>query len=152
MSDHWIRIVPALPDHVPALQDIAAAKALFAQLAPEADEIVANEHEHIQFFDCGGNLEAIVCPRCKSQIELDWWGDKMNADFDGTSGFKMKKYELPCCSANFTLNELSYSFHQAFGQFALSAMNPNIGMLSSAEVVKFEAALACKVSVVYQHL
>jgi len=152
MSDNWINIVPNIPDYIPTSQNAQDAILILKHLSPEADEIAIVEHEHIQFFDCGSNFEMIQCPECKSQIEFDWWGETMSSDFDENSGFHMKKYSLPCCLTNLSLNKLSYHFHQAFGRFALSVMNPNVGALSLEEIEKLEAALGCKISIVYQHL
>jgi len=152
MSDNWINIVPVLAEHTPTPENAQNAIIILKQLAPEAEEITVIEHDKIQFFDCGANLEMIQCPQCKSQIEFDWWGKTMSSDFDENSGFHMKHYNLPCCSTSLSLNKLSYHFHQAFGRFALSVMNPNIGTLSLEDIDKLEAALGCKISVVYQHI
>ena len=76
----------------------------------------------------------------------------MSSDYDEKAGFQLNEYRLPCCSTSATLDVLTYVLHQAFGCFALSAMNPNIRKLSDDAVSKIEAALDCGVSVVYQHI
>ena len=78
----------------------------------------------------------------------------MSSDYDEKIGFKLKDYQMPCCSMLTSLNELpyAYAFHQTFGRFALSAMNPNIGKMSNDAKSKIEAALDCDVSVVFQHI
>lgn len=152
MSDNWVIIVPKIPEHVPSSEQVHAALALMKETMANADEIEIVQKEHVQFFDCGANLETIICPRCGTAIALDWWGKTMSADFDDKTGFRLDSHPLPCCSASVSLNELAYDFHQAFGRFALCAMNPNSGEMSDDAVGKIEAVLGCKVSVVYQHI
>ncbi|WP_127112916.1 hypothetical protein [Shimia sediminis] len=152
MSDNWILIVPKRPKHIPSPDSAKAALDLLERSMPDADEIDIVQSEHVQFFDCGANLETITCPRCSANIDFCWWGETMSADYDEMLGFQLNEYRLPCCSTSASLNELIYAFHQAFGRFALSAMNPNIGKMSDDAVSKIEAVLDCNVSVVYQHI
>lgn len=152
MSDHWILIVPRLPDHVPSPEKAEAALGILKKSIPNADEIDVVQKEHVQFFDCGANLETIKCPHCNANFDFDWWGETMSSDFDEETGFRLDAYSMPCCSKPAALSELVYQFHQAFGCFALSAMNPHIGELSGDSVREIEEALGCEVSVVYQHI
>jgi len=50
MSDNYIIVVPRSPNLVPAREYIQSAKVIFDELAPEADEIVIIEREHIQLY------------------------------------------------------------------------------------------------------
>ena len=152
MSDNWILIVPKQPEHIPSLDKAHAALEFLKEAMPDADEIETVQNEHVQFFDCGANLETITCPRCSSDIGFDWWGETMSLDYDEKAGFQLNEYRLPCCSTSAAPDELIYEFHQAFGRFALSAMNPNIRRMSDDAVRKIEATLGCDVSVVYQHI
>ncbi|MEP3423907.1 hypothetical protein [Ascidiaceihabitans sp.] len=152
MSDNWILIVPKSPKHIPLPDNAQASLEHLERLMPDADEIEIVQNEHVQLFDCGSNLETITCPRCSANIGFDWWGEAMSSDHDEKVGFQLKKYRLPCCSTAASLDELTYAFHQAFGCFALSAMNPNIGEISNDAVCKIAAILECEVSVVYQHI
>ncbi|NDK35491.1 hypothetical protein [Rhodovulum sulfidophilum] len=152
MSDNWILIVPKLPEHVPLPKNAQAALEFLKELAPGADEIEILQSENVQFFDCGANLETISCPRCSASIDLDWWGEAMSSDYDESEGFRLSEFQLPCCSKSAPLNTLVYEFHQAFGRFAFSAMNPDLGLLSDETIRSFETTLGCDVSVVYQHI
>ena len=152
MSDHWILIVPKPTGQVPSPDETNAGLQLMKKWMPAADETEVVQNEHIQFFDCGANLETIKCPWCSAHIDFDWWGEAMSADHDENSGFQLNEHRLPCCSKSSSLDELVYAFHQAFGRFALSAMNPNIGKMSDDAVSEVKAALGCDVSVVYQHI
>ena len=152
MSDDWIMIVPKLPVEVPAPDRANAAVRFLEESMPNAEEIEVVQNEHVRLFDCGGNLETITCPRCSANIHFDWWGETMSSDFDDQTGFRLDAYFVPCCSNPVALNELVYEFHLAFGCFALSAMNPNIGKMSDNAVREIEAILGCDVSVVYRHI
>ncbi len=118
----------------------------------DADEIEIVRTEGIQFFSRCGNFQTITCHHCKANVNLGWWSDTVSSDYDEKPGFRLKKYKLPCCSKLASLDEPIYDFHQAFGSFALSAMNPNIGEMSDDTVSKIEMALGCEVSIVYQHV
>lgn len=152
MSDNWIALVPENPRFVPHATDQRRARIRFAEIAPDADEIEIKVSEAAQFFDCGGNLERISCPSCDAEITVDWWQDRMDEDSDGEDGFKLVSYTVPCCRKRYTLNELAYDWPQAFGCFALDAMNPNIGKLADEYKREFENILGTKLRVIYQHI
>lgn len=150
MSDNWIALIPEDPRFVPdqARRDLALDR--FAQLAPKADSIEANVSPTIEFFDCGTNLERILCPACRSEISTDWWQDRMDEDFE--EGFKLATYPTPCCRANATLHDLIYDWPQGFGRFILDAMNPNLERLPDQFIAELETILGTKLRVIYQHL
>ena len=152
MSDNFIVVVPQEANHIPSPEQVETAVAVLRHLLPDAETIDVVEDEQIQFFDCGGNFEAVFCPHCKAELDMDWWGETMSADFDEETGFRMAEHALPCCGASAALNTLRYSFHQAFGRFALSVMSPNVETLTDQAMQDIETALSCKVSIVYQHL
>lgn len=76
----------------------------------------------------------------------------MSSDYDESEGFRLNEFQLPCCRKSASLDALVYEFHQAFGRFALSAMNPNLGRLSDDTIRRFETTLGCDVSVVYRRI
>jgi hypothetical protein len=150
MSDNWIALIPENPRFVPDADKQRRARDRFAEIAPEADEIEIKVSENVNFFDCGGNFERICCPSCSEEIPIEWWQDRM--DEDHGDGFKLAAYATPCCGKKSTLNELVYEWPQAFGRFALDAMNPNLGMLDDKYKRDFEEILGTKLRVVYQHI
>ncbi|WGW03954.1 hypothetical protein [Tropicibacter oceani] len=159
MSDDWIYFVPKSPRHVPSKKETKAALNLLEEMMPDADEVEIVRTEGIQFFNCGGNFQSVACPHCRAALDLDWWGRTMSSDYDEKTGFRLKKRKMPCCSkflpcfSKFaSLDELIYDFHQAFGCFAFSVMNPNIGEMSEDAVKKIEMAMGCEVSIVYKHM
>ena len=121
-----------------------------AEIAPDADEIKIKVLKKVVFFDCGANLERIGCPSCHEEIEDAWWQERMDEDNNG--GYQLKKYAAPCCGAEVALHELEYEWPQAFGRFAIEAMNANIGKLKDKQKRELEKILGTKVRVVYQHI
>jgi hypothetical protein len=150
MSDNWIALVPEDPRFVPDPAKQRRACDRFAEIAPEADEVEIKISENVEFFDCGANLERISCPSCGAEIPVEWWQDRMDEDHD--DGFKLAAYNSPCCGRESTPNELVYDWPQAFGRFAVDAMNPNIGKLADEYKQEFEKILGTKVRVIYQHI
>ena len=152
MSDNWVTVIPLRPDHMPNPIQISQGLKVLKDIATDADEITIIQYDAVMLFDCGANFEHIECPSCRSKLNSDWWGQTMSADYDESSGFKLMDYITPCCSTPTPMHKLDYYFHQAFGRFGLSAMNPNIGELSPSDIKKIKVALGCDVTVVYQHL
>jgi len=150
MSDHWIGIIPLDPFFVPSDDAIAQAENFMADLMPEAEEIKGEITDSVRFRDCGANLEAIRCPFCATELSSEWWSEQMSDDWD--DGFDLRPVNLPCGHLVGSLNDLRYDFDQGFSRFILDAMNPNIGVLSPADVQRFEAILGCPVKVIYQHI
>jgi hypothetical protein len=150
MSDNWIAIIPENPRFVPDVAQQHSARDRFAEIAPDADEIEIKVSEKVEFFDCGTNLEHIYCPCCCSEISVEWWQARMHEDYG--DGFRLSQYAVPCCGVKFTLHELDYDWPQGFGQFALDAMNPNIGELDDKYKRELEAILGTKLRVIYQHI
>ena len=151
MSDNWIALIPRDPQFVPdeALQHLAADR--LAAIAPEAEEIEIKVSDHVQFFDCGANLERITCPSCGQDVSVDWWQNRMDDDHNG-SGFKLAGYSIPCCGASVRLDELRYDWPQGFARFGIDAMNPDISELSTEDIQEFETLLGTPLRAIYQHI
>lgn len=152
MSDSFTILLPTDPQVIPAKDQQIAAELIFRQFAPHADNIVSRVTEIVQFFSAGCNFESIGCPACHAPIPLDWWGQRMDDDFDLTSGFKLAFYALPCCGTQTGLNQLDYQWPQGFARYALEAMNANIGQVSAGQKAALEAALGHDLIVVYMRL
>lgn len=155
MSDSWITLVPRETGFVPSEDRQKAGLALFNSIAHDAEEVVIVNHPSIKFFDCGENFESVSCPHCQSKLDMDWWSETMEEDtLDNASDgpFQLKAYTLPCCERQETLDKLVYEWPQAFGRFALDAMNTNIDALSVEQIADLEAALGCRLVVIYQHI
>lgn len=150
MSDNCIVLIPEDPRLIPDASRQSRARDRFADIAPDAEEIVTKVCEKVEFFDCGANLERILCPSCGLEIPVEWWQERMNEDND--NGFILASYSTPCCGAQRTLHDLKYEWPQGFGRFALEAMNPNIGELEERYKRELEEILGTKLHVIYQHI
>lgn len=151
MSDSWVTLIPKDPLFRPKENAFAEALVAFKKLAPNADEIKLIVSDVVRFYDCGTNFEAVYCPSCNTQIQIEQWQDLMSID-SNKKGFNLNFYELSCCRSSHNLNELNYSWHQGFSVFALEAMNPNVGELSEEAIKTFENILGTRLSAIYQHI
>ncbi|MDP6636114.1 MAG: hypothetical protein QGG42_14535 [Phycisphaerae bacterium] len=160
MSDNWIALIPQNVDSAVTDDQLNEAASLFQDIAPEAEEITVINQSKLRLFDCGGNLERIVCPHCAGDIELEWWRDQVEAGYeegdddsenDGES-FNLVELELPCCHKHSDLSMLSYSWDQGFSRWGIDVMNPDIGELTAEQASKFESVLGCPIKVIYQHI
>ena len=150
MSDDVTILVPLYPYFRAGEALLASAEEWLKQIAPEYDEVHSSSFAKPQFFDAGVNFETVSCPACGIEMGMDWWSDRMSEDYDG-EGFRLDKYETPCCQSNLTLNELRYYFHQAFGVCAIQGRNLNVGELTHKEISEAERVLGAPLNVVYSH-
>lgn len=150
MSDNWITIIPEDPHCVPPKECQMQAQALMGQFAPYAEDVEIKVSGRVEFFDCGCNLERILCPSCRHEIAIEWWQGAMDADCG--QGFKLERYKAPCCGAEHALNELVYDWPQGFGRFAIDVMNPGIAQLNEAQKGQLEQVLGTRIQIIYQHL
>lgn len=151
MSDNFIVLVPKDPRFAASTDVQRRVAEILRRLAPKADSIEPEVSEAIRFHDAGSNLESIFCPRCAAKINIDWWQDRMDDDWD-EEGFRLERYEAPCCGALLTLNELKYDWPQAFGRTSWTVQNADVGELDEMAREDLEAAAGTPLVVVYQHL
>jgi hypothetical protein len=149
MSDNWIVLIPEDPRFVPAAKLRTRARDRLAEIAPKTAEIELKVNDTVEFVDCGGNFERVVCPSCSSEIPIRWWQERMDEDYG--EGFKLAAYETPCCGAKLALHELVYEWAQGFARFSLRALNANIGALKKKDQAELEEILGTKLRVIYQH-
>jgi len=150
MSDNWITLIPEDPHHVPDRERQVRALERYAQIAPKADSLEIELSEKVRFFDCGGNFERIMCPTCHAEIPITWFQRAFDEDAD--DGFKLLRYETPCCQSMHTLHELDFRWPEGFGRFGLTGMNPGIGLLQEEHKRELEEILGTKLRVIYQHI
>jgi hypothetical protein len=150
VSDTYFILIPKSPKFTPTPAAIKTAVALFKKIAPDADEIESKTTRQIRFIDCGENFQSIACPKCDSELDLDWWQDWMSEE--ASANFPLRPAALPCCGAKVTLNDLKYDWPQGFARFSLKAMNPNIPDLTAQHLQQFEKILACPLRKIVQHI
>ena len=141
MSENLLKLIPHDPQFVPAATPREVATVLLRMLFLHADGVSARETAAVEFIDQGGNFEGVACPRCGAALDVDWWGDAVDAAFEGC--FADLDVTLPCCSATCSLNDLRYEMPAGFSRFVLEARNPGRD-LTDAEVEALERALGCR--------
>ena len=151
MSDNFLIIVPQDPKYLPTLEIQQLVSGMVGSLVPDADEISIDASEHVMFFDAGVNFESINCPHCRSEIDMEWWSDQMEKDFDG-QGFKLEPCALPCCGSSAALNQLTYDWPQAFGKFSCTIGNPKVSGFSESEIESLTRAIGTPILIVRRHL
>lgn len=148
MSDTIIKIIPddlnfRITEH--EAQELVE----FLKSRITADGIKAVLHESPVFVDCGGNLQRILCPFCKSALSFDWWGQAMNAAYEHS--FENLSVTLPCCGRESSLNDLHYDFPCGFSSVEFSILNPRAG-LEKACFDDFQELLGTPVREIRAHI
>lgn len=148
MPDNWLIVLTADPLALPSAERPAAALDLLRALRPGADEIELHVSETPEFFDCGGNFEAMRCPFCAADA-LDRWPKPMDRWWEGDR--RSLAVETPCCGRPTSLDALDYDWPQGFACVAIELMNPGPG-LGPAEQEQVEAALGLAVRFTWRHI
>lgn len=148
MSDSWINIIPKDPQFVPT--EDAQALAYMKQIVGRADEVKVQLTKEIRFVDCGENFERAICPACGAEIDIEWWKDEMERQFEW--GYTLEPVALRCCGREICLAALSYDWPQGYARFSVEAMNPEVPDLTPEQTRHFEVLLGCAVIKVLQRL
>jgi len=149
MSLTVLRFVPTDPAWTPGEQAAGGALAAMRELAPNAREVTAVRHDHVSFVDQGENFEAVRCPACGVQLEIEWWQGAMEAAW--TSRFADLEVRVPCCAASTSLNDLDYVWPAGFARFVLEARDPERDEVTSEELDRMAAALGHPVRLIWAH-
>jgi hypothetical protein len=150
MSTNVLRIIPCDPSYVPPARDRKEATAVLRRLLPRAEDIQAIVHDRISFVDAGDNFEAVRCPACKRELDMDWWQKAMGTA--GANDFADLNVEVPCCGAKTSLNDLDYHWPAGFARFTLEASEPQLAdVLDTQAVAQLETLLGTRVRQVRAH-
>ena len=151
MSGYSVEIIPVDAWYVPTARQASAAETLFegivaplvhsSWVGPLFEVATTNKP---QFVSCLGNFDGVDCPRCGAALDLDWWSERMDADYDG-EGFRLAPFDLPCCRVRANLDELRYDRSQGFARYVISCRDPPFGELTDEQLASIGAALGCRV-------
>jgi hypothetical protein len=168
VSDNALALVPTDPRFVPPPDRHEAAKSLLRRFAPDAERITATAFDQVHLVHPYVNLEQIRCPRCGSEISLDWWHGVIHEQAiedsealapDGTlvnvgvvTALASLDTTTPCCRIGISLEDLQYDFPVGFGMFVLEALNPNVKGLSPDALTELEKAVGTSLRQIWTHL
>ncbi len=145
MSDNFLKITPSRVDFVPDPECVQRTASLLKSLLPNAKEVAFRHWSGVQFIDQGCFFERLFCPQCGSEVDLDWWHERMSEKWsEGSKCFKSLDIKTPCCGCETTLNDLRYDWPAAFGRCAVEVMNPGRD-INHEEIEQIEATIGCPV-------
>ena len=150
MSLHKIALIPENPHDTIEPDRLNLACAYLTELDPSNPVAEILAESVFKFCDCGQNFERIRCPSCGEEVSIEWWGERIDEDYDG-SDFRLGLYETPCCKTAHTLHNLVYEWPQGFYKTGIEMENLEIGRLSKEHVQHIEAIVAVKLRVIYSH-
>jgi hypothetical protein len=149
MAENWIIFIPKDPNLIPDELKRKKARYQLLEIFPKSKGVKVVTTNTIAFYDCGSKLERIICPKCKANIQINWWQERMDADYSKNT-FKLEKYLTPCCKYSCTLNELIYEGNQGFGRCAIEVMEPEIAVIEKKQIKELEEILGMELSVIHQ--
>lgn len=154
VSSDVLTVFPTNPYWQPGRADGARAAALAVELAPVSPRMVPvptepRWHARVVFVDCGSNLEAVCCRRCRASLELTWWAEAVDAG--AVDGFEDLEVPMPCCEATLSLNDLDYRWPCGFARFDVAIWNPERDWLEERDLAAIGAVLGHSVRQVRAH-
>jgi hypothetical protein len=160
MSDDYLKIIPASPDHVPPKRTHLYALTLLEAFFPEGEDFQVGIYDGIEFIDQGENIEAVICPACMKRLEMNhftegdpivaWWYD-LSETMENTAVTSITT-KMPCCGRVVRLTELEFDWPAGFARFELNVMNPNVAEnLTQSQLHELEQILGCQLRQVRAH-
>jgi len=141
MSSTVLRYIPEDPDYVADAAATEAARALLQKsLGAPAVALVT---ERAGFVDPGSNLDAIRCPACSDELDMDWWQGEMSRA--GQRKFESLGVTVPCCGAETSLHDLDYEMPAGFARMVLEVREPHGDPDAAVDVDALERVLGCVV-------
>ncbi len=159
MSASWLVLVSRDPYFMPPSAQLDAGVSFLRTLLEAAHvpvmprpalEVLASERPY--FHSSLLNFESIHCPGCARALEVSWWQDQLDRDFDGEFIMQFSTFHTPCCNAIVDLNSLVYEMPQAFARFALSCREASVAELTADQVTELRRLLGCDILQVHAHL
>jgi hypothetical protein len=150
MKAHFIAVIPQDPRARFAPDRLSAMQTLLAKLCRTDETRIKDFGERLQFIDCGDNPGAIFCPTCAAELDLTWWGQRMDHAWDADQGFYMCGFETPCCGATTRLDGLDYRPAQGFATWFVSARQTKPAKLTQSDQDRLTTTAGQPLRFVYQ--
>jgi hypothetical protein len=135
MSDVVFRIISKNEKFVPSSLIHSEIRKIVQDLIGSSD-LNIKQLDQVEFIDQGSNFEAIECPKCKSDLEIDWWQENMERA-NGINFINLD-LDLPCCNNKSNLNELKYIMPAGFAKFLIEILNPTDTQLTEGQLIELE--------------
>ncbi|WIM97631.1 hypothetical protein ACTOB_001171 [Actinoplanes oblitus] len=145
MSTPLLRLIPTDPHWEPEPAAIERARALLGRLLPDR-EIGHQAYRSVFFIDQGENFEEVRCPRCRTVLDVGWWGERVNRAAE--HGFADLAVRCPSCDLDTTLNDLDYRLPAGFARFELTVADPPPDGLPAAGLSAIGQALGHEIRAV----
>jgi hypothetical protein len=143
VGDFYVSVIPTDATWQPARDAATAAGTYIRQAFPDlggsSQQITVEFYDRITAVDPGEDLEQITCPRCDSEISLDWYADLVERD---EGEFDTLDVTVPCCGAALTLDALHYDWPCGFTRFEIAIANP---VRAEVELTSEELEMAGKI-------
>jgi hypothetical protein len=145
LAEGFLRLIPEDPLYMPPQETHQSAAALFKELLPGCDYVLADTGP-LRFFERGELFMRVACPACSTSLD-EWWP---HANYSAwMNSFKVLQVTVPCCAASLSLNNLHYQWPAGFGLFALEAHHPGMEVLPAASLNLVETILCCQLRQIF---
>lgn len=110
------KIIPKNPDYTVSQERLIEIENYLKKNYP-TKEIKVEQHDTIQFIDCGENFERVICGHCYDTIDIELWQEWMTKSYE--TGFKDRNIKMQCCVDTSTLDKLIYEQPQGFAKLII---------------------------------
>jgi hypothetical protein len=154
MSDHVLKVIPADRRYLPARETHAPALKLLQELAPGEGEVRSSEK--LMYIDAGEALEKIVCPRCRSALDVykepvSEWYSQIDEELT-QNDVESLNVVTPCCNASVPFSELEFE-DGGIARFEIVIWNPDLPeyRVPASSMAELETVLGCSLKQVWAH-
>ncbi|MCI0556433.1 MAG: hypothetical protein L0287_36285 [Anaerolineae bacterium] len=148
MSDNILKLIPSSSTFIPEDHFIEEALTFLRQHVKSAKNISSTKSDMPRFIDQGANFEKIICPNCRSLIDVTWWQNAMDQAYK--TGFSDLSILTPCCGIQTSLDKLEYYWPAGFARFSIEIRNPGIEVADEV-LEKLEMILHTPVRKIWAH-
>lgn len=148
MSNNVLKIVPVSPVYVPNDISIQESLLYLHQIFPFAREIQHKTDNTPQFIDPGSNLQRVICPKCDTVIDDEWW--QKSTDTSYRNGNQNLNVTVLCCNSTISLNDLKYDWPAGFARFRYEISDPERNF-ELEELHELENVLKTNLRIIWAH-
>lgn len=147
MSDTLLKIIPTEPSYVPDGLSESRGK-VYLEKFFGANHVEFIQTQDVAFIDPGQNFEKIFCDICDSEIDSEYWGEKV--DSASLNKFGDLTFLSPCCGNRTSLNSLRYEWPAGFARFSIQITNPKVE-LSNQNIQELKVILNTPLRILQAH-